>query len=174
MAYEVTIAGITRRVEVQQAEEGRYRVIVDGREVEGVMREPVPGILVLGAEGRSAELHWHLGPEVIDLAARGSTWQAVVVDERQKLLRGLSSGGRAVGPTTLRASMPGKVVTVLAAEGQRVVGGGGLVVIEAMKMENELKAPFSCRVSRVAVAAGDTVEAGHVLVEVEPVEEEAS
>ncbi|MCK6529408.1 biotin/lipoyl-binding protein [Myxococcota bacterium] len=69
--------------------------------------------------------------------------------------------------------MPGKVVAVLVTQGQAVAAGQGLVVIEAMKMENELKAPVAGRVARIAVVPGGTVDGGQVLVELAPPEEAA-
>jgi biotin carboxyl carrier protein len=69
--------------------------------------------------------------------------------------------------TELRAPMPGRIVRILAQVGAAVVAGAGIVVIEAMKMENELAAPRSGTIRSVAVLAGDTVERDELLVEIE-------
>ena len=81
-----------------------------------------------------------------------------VLDERRKRLKAARGGDGPTGRYVLRAPMPGKVVKVLVAPGQAVEAGQGLVIIEAMKMENELRAARSGRVTRVFVKEGQTVE----------------
>jgi acetyl/propionyl-CoA carboxylase alpha subunit len=76
-------------------------------------------------------------------------------------------GGRESGPSRLTAPIPGKVVAVKAAPGDEVAAGQSLVVLEAMKMENELAAGKAGRVTAVHVVDGDTVESGELLVEIE-------
>ncbi len=83
-------------------------------------------------------------------------------------LQGRRGGGAgAEGPRPVKAPMPGRVVRVLVEAGDDVTEGQGVVVIEAMKMQNELKSPKGGRVARIGVAVGDTVGAGDVLVVVE-------
>jgi len=134
-----------------------------------VVRVDLPGPHEVSVrwEGGSADALWRDAPGGYDVAFRGRVFRAGVVDERRKRLQGLAAAHRPTGPVTLRSAMPGKVVAVLAEVGQEVAAGAGVVVIEAMKMENELKAPVSGRITRVAVAAGGTVEGGQVLVEIE-------
>ncbi len=79
----------------------------------------------------------------------------------------------AAGGPRHAAEMPGKVVRVLAAEGDRVAAGAPLLILEAMKMETELAANVAGRVARVTVAAGDTVAVGDLLVEIEPEDADA-
>ena len=102
--------------------------------------------------------------------------QAVVVDglrygfavsDPRSLQGRRGVGGGADGPRSVKAPMPGRVVRVLVEAGQDVVEQQGVVVIEAMKMQNELKSPKAGRVGRVAVGVGDTVGAGDVLLVVE-------
>jgi len=81
--------------------------------------------------------------------------------------RSEASGDAASGPARVRALMPGRVVRVLAAPGEQVRDGQGLVVVEAMKMENELRAPRAGLVTDVLVQEGSAVEAGEVLVVIE-------
>jgi biotin carboxyl carrier protein len=73
----------------------------------------------------------------------------------------------ATGPARIVAPMPGKIVRVLAAEGETVEAGSGLIVVEAMKMENELRAARRGRVHRIHVREGQAVEGGALLVELE-------
>ena len=89
-----------------------------------------------------------------------------MLDERTRHIRSLTAGANATrGPATVRAPMPGLVVRVLVETGQEVPAGAGIVVLEAMKMENELRAPAAGVVKGVRVAAGEPVEKGQVLVE---------
>ena len=165
MKYFVTLAGRTLEVEVDGD-----KVTVGGRVVSATL-SPVPGIPLrqLLIEGRSVALA--LDEESRGgwaLTRRGERWEAEVVDERTRHIRSLTGGSEgARGPAALRAPMPGLVVRVLVESGQAVAAGAGLVVLEAMKMENELKVAAGGTVGTVRVAAGEAVEKGQVLVELE-------
>ena len=71
------------------------------------------------------------------------------------------------GPLELRAQMPGKVIKILVAQGAAVQSGQGLIVVEAMKMQNEMKSPKDGVVSKIHAAEGATVAAGEILIVVE-------
>jgi biotin carboxyl carrier protein len=88
-----------------------------------------------------------------------------VVDPRAVRRRG--EGASVEGRQTLKAAMPGKVVRVLVREGDSVEAGQGVVVVEAMKMQNEVKSPKSGIVVKVSTVEGSTVNAGEVLAIVE-------
>ncbi|MGH7731018.1 MAG: acetyl-CoA carboxylase biotin carboxyl carrier protein subunit, partial [Candidatus Eiseniibacteriota bacterium] len=103
------------------------------------------------------------------LGAVGERVEVDVVDERTREIRARTSQARAPASGGLvQAPMPGLVVRVEVAAGQRVETGAGLVVVEAMKMENELRAPRPGVVETVHVAAGQTVEKGAPLVTLGP------
>ena len=80
---------------------------------------------------------------------------------------GRHKGASAAGPKEVRAQMPGKVISVLVAAGERVEAGQGLIIVEAMKMQNEMRSPKDGVVSRIKAAAGATVAQGEVLMIVE-------
>ncbi len=122
------------------------RLVISGRSRE---------IVVLGGERGQ----WRL-------SAEGHCCDVTVLDARARALRTAGPATSAHITGTIRAPMPGLVVRVLVEEGQAVEAGTGLVVVEAMKMENELKAPGAGRVLRVHVKAGDRVERGQGMVEV--------
>jgi len=123
-------------------------LLVDGR----------PASLVVEALGRG---RWAL-------TSAGERWEVEVLDERAVHLRRLTGAGdRRRHAEVLKAPMPGLVVRVQVAPGDRVTADAGLVVLEAMKMENELKASAEGVVKAVRVAAGEAVEKGQVLVEFE-------
>jgi pyruvate carboxylase subunit B len=95
-----------------------------------------------------------------------------VVDERTRVIRELTrAAAGAAGPRPVKAPMPGLVVRVEVDEGDEVREGQGVVIVEAMKMENELRAEADGRVARVCVAAGDAVEKDQVLLELASLDE---
>jgi biotin carboxyl carrier protein len=102
------------------------------------------------------------------LAPGGERLEVEVLDERSRHIRSLTGGGdQRRAAEVLKAPMPGLVVRVQAREGDAVTAGAGLIVLEAMKMENELKAAAPGVVKSVRVAPGEAVEKGQVLVEFE-------
>ena len=154
---EVTLDGSSVRVG-GFAMEGQV-IDVDGTPV---LRATVDGRIhrVVARRGSAAGKYTiHLG---------GYRFECEALDERTRAIRELAgSGSRPAGPASLAAPMPGLVVRVLVKPGERVQPGQGVVVIEAMKMENELRASMAGVVRHVAVAAGNAVEKGAVLIEFE-------
>jgi pyruvate carboxylase subunit B len=165
MKLFVTIGPKAREVTV----EGN-RVTVDGVAYEASL-VTVPGTPLCRLEvgGRYHLLSARsLGQGDWEVLDRGERIEVNVLDERTRHIRGLvGQGKRHAGSGAIRAPMPGLVTKVLVSGGERVVAGTGLVVLEAMKMENQLTAPGKGVVRRVAVQAGQTVEKGEVLVELE-------
>ena len=100
------------------------------------------------------------------LAPGGERWEVEVLDERTRHIRSLTNGGnRPPASVVLKAPMPGLVLRIQVEPGQRVEASAGLVVLEAMKMENELKAAAPGVVKTVMVKPGQAVEKGQVLLE---------
>ena len=165
MKYFVTIAGRTVEVEVDGDQ-----VTVNGRARTAVLTT-VPGtpLRQLLVDGRPLGLAVErVGQGRWGLTFVGDRWETEVVDERTRHIRsltGASDGAR--GPGALRAPMPGLVVRVQAEPGQTVAAGAGIVVLEAMKMENELRAVTPAVIKAVHARAGETVEKGQLLVEFE-------
>lgn len=163
MKYVVTVEGREIPVEVDGG-----RVLVDGREVEAHL-SPVAGTplrhLLLDTNSLTLAME-RLGGGRWQIQFHGSRHELEVVDERTRHIRSLTGdSGAHRGPTHLKAPMPGLVARVLVAPGQVVPAGQGLVVLEAMKMENELRASAPGTVRTIAVAAGQAVEKGQLLVE---------
>ena len=164
MRYFVSIAG--RTIEVELTPEGPR---VDGQLVRAEL-VAVPGTPVrhLLLDGRSFPLVARPGEGKggWDILLDGHRFAADVVDERTRAIRAMTArSAEAQGPRPVRAPMPGLVSRVQVAPGDAVLPGRGVVIIEAMKMENELKAEAPGVVSRILVAAGQAVEKGAVLVE---------
>lgn len=164
MRYYVTIAD--RTIEVELTAEGAR---VDGRLIRAdLVTLPGTPIRHLLADGRSHALLARPGERrgQWQLQLDGYRFEAEVLDERTRAIRGMTAAEHpATGPKPVRAPMPGLVVRVEVEPGQAVRAGQGVVVMEAMKMENELKAEAAGVVARVLVAAGQAVEKGAVLVE---------
>ena len=99
---------------------------------------------------------------------RGHLYQVQVEDEREKRLKAAAGGGVAEGGEFhLKAPMPGLVVAIPVEEGQEVKKGEVLVILESMKMQNELKAPRDGKVDRIRVKAGESVEQKQTLLSVQ-------
>ena len=97
--------------------------------------------------------------------AVGQFLRVGVFDPRES--RGRRSAAGASGPQAIASPMPGRVIRVLVEPGQEVAAGEGVIVVEAMKMQNEMKAPRAGRVAAVKTAAGATVSAGDVMLVIE-------
>jgi pyruvate carboxylase subunit B len=156
-----------REVEVEV--DGEH-VTVDGRTVPATLSSapgtPVRQLLI---DGRSEALALdNAGAGRWTVVRWGERVELEVLDERARHIRSLTSAAeRPRGPAVLKAPMPGMVVRVEVEPGQTVAAGTGLVVLEAMKMENELRAPAPGVVAGVRVQVGQAVEKGQILVEFE-------
>jgi biotin carboxyl carrier protein len=143
------------------ATDGRRKFAIDGRLLNADSIAIAPGLYSILLDGRSFEAHVReTGREVI-VTIDGRDFAFRVEDPREWRRDGTEL--EAEGRQKVVASMPGKIVRVLAAAGQTVGAGQGLVVIEAMKMQNEVRSPKSGTVERLLVAEGQAVNAGEVL-----------
>jgi biotin carboxyl carrier protein len=164
MLFDATVDGRTIRVEVR-AREGRYVVTLDGRALEVDHQETGPHFVSLLIGGRSYEAGLEKRPDGYNVVL---TEDVLYVE-----LRGASQGASAAprkaerGPARIVAPMPGRLVRVLVELGQEVRAGDGLVVMEAMKMENELRSPRAGRIAELLVREGQAVETAALLVVVE-------
>jgi biotin carboxyl carrier protein len=146
-------------------EAGRLRWTRNGVTGEAAIQELEPGIFAALLEGRMVRLA---------MAKSGANgWYDVVVDGRRIPIevtdprQAFSETARGARGGKITAPMPGKVVRILVEAGQAVEAGQGVLVVEAMKMQNEMKAPRTGVVQVVQVAEGATVSAGQVLVLIE-------
>lgn len=169
MKLIVEIDGENRELEVKR-EGSRVVAEVDGaRRYEIEAHSPQPGVYLLLSEGRVHECRVSrqgAQPAAIDVAVGGRAFRATLTDPK-RLRAAQSTGAKAGGTAQILAPMPGKVVRVLVEPGAEVEEGAGLIVVEAMKMQNEMKSPKAGKVTAVKVTAGATVNAGDVLAVVE-------
>jgi biotin carboxyl carrier protein len=170
LAVDVEVDGIVRKLALER-EDGGWRLQMDGRFIPVDLTEPMPGVLSLLIDNGDAGVRSYrcvrtecAGEETI---AVGSALHRVAVSDPRSL-RGQRRGmGSANGTLQIKASMPGRIARVLVNAGEAVKTHQGIVVIEAMKMQNELKVTRDGRVVELRVAAGDKVSAGQVLAIVE-------
>jgi biotin carboxyl carrier protein len=163
MKYDVHINGNARQVDFVPPAKGESRVsaVIDGRSVTADAVEVAPGVYSILMAGKSLELRVSGSDAARLVAARGREFKVTVNDPRS-WRQGHGGKIELRGRQKLTASMPGKIVRLLATVGQQVEAGQGLLVVEAMKMQNEIRSPKSGTVESLA-EEGRTVNAGEVL-----------
>ncbi len=163
MTYEVTLGDKTFAIEVQRKDEDWVVRVDGGSPIVVDVTRPNAQLMSLILAGRSYSAGLAVRDDGWDVDLLGTHHACQVVDPRRKALR--LSGGTDQG--TLGTSMPGKVVRLLVEPGAEVTKGQPVAVVEAMKMENELKAPMDGLVAEILVVAGQAVDAGAVLMRIE-------
>jgi len=161
MTYEVTIDGRPARLWVEGTRFRYERGEGESRERDFSMEPAGEGRFSVLAGARSYEVTLLSGGEI---SVNGRTFRVEVFDPRG--LRSRERGGESRGRRKILAPMPGRVIRVLVEPDQEVEAGQGLIVVEAMKMQNEMKSPQAGRVIEVKTAPGAAVSAGEVLMEI--------
>lgn len=166
MTIYLEMDGRQRKVRLEQDAEGCMLAWLDDEPVEVDAQLLRPGVLSMIVAGRAYRVVLEEAVEEMAVHVGRERFAYRVNDPRS--LRSRRRGGESGdGPVTLKASMPGRVVRVVHARGDAVAAGHGVLVIEAMKMQNEVKSPKDGTVVQLMVAAGDTVSAGQVLAVIE-------
>lgn len=164
MKYVTTIEGKEYEIEIVDERHVRIGDRLLGVNFESVSGQPVYSLIL---DGKSFESYVYQGDEDWQVLLRGHLFQVKVEDEREKRLKAAAGGGVAEGGEfKLKAPMPGLVVSIPVSEGQEITKGQVLVILESMKMQNELKAPRDGKVDRIRVKAGETVEQKQTLLSV--------
>lgn len=131
---------------------------------ENISGQPVYSLVI---DGKSYEAYVYEGENELQVLLQGQQYPVKVEDEREKRLR--AAAGGTVSETAefhLRAPMPGLVVAVTVEADQQVAKGQVLIILESMKMQNELKSPRAGKVTRIRVKPGETVEQRQTLLTV--------
>ncbi len=173
MKYEVRIGKKAVEVEVTRKSDHLFEVKIDDQVHEVDMRQSAPTLYTmhLGSTMHDVDVVDLQAP--MQLAIDGEPFEVDVIDEiRRALLKRKGALDVAEGPQEILAPMPGKVVKVLVEKGAVVEEGQGVVIVEAMKMENVLKASFKGTITDIYVEAGQAVESRAPLAKIEPVKEE--
>lgn len=165
MKYITTVDGKDYLVEIIDEK----HISVNGKtyevDFESVSGQPVYSLIV---DGKSHESYVQQGDDNWQVLLRGRLYPVIVEDEREKRLRAAAGGGVAEsGEFHLKAPMPGLVVTIPVEEGQAVKKGQVLLILESMKMQNELKSPRDGTIGRIRVKAGESVEQRQTLLSIQ-------
>lgn len=165
MKYITTLDGKEYLIEVID----EHHVSIDGRvqevDFESVSGQPVYSLII---DGKSYESYVYETEEGWQVLTRGRQYNLTVEDEREKRLRAAAGNGVAEsGEYHLKAPMPGLIVAIPVNEGDRVEKGQVILILESMKMQNELKSPKAGTVGRIRVKQGETVEQKQALMSVQ-------
>ena len=164
MTYDITIDGKNYRLDLNRAD-SRWTCHLDGREVEVDAVLARPDVLSLRIGNQAYEVKCERVAGEMHLWVGSARFAAEVRDPRS--LRGRVRAVDDHGPKKLTAPMPGKIVRVLVSQGDEVEAGAGVLVVEAMKMQNEIKSPKKGVVRKMYAAPGAAVNAGEELAIVE-------
>lgn len=142
---------------------------VDGRHYELEASEPEPNVYLLKKDGKIYEIFVSPGQnatEPFQVKIKNSEFEITLIDPKR--LRGVKSGAEhGEGLAEIKTAMPGKIVRVLTVQGAEIKTGDGVIVVEAMKMQNEMKSPKDGIVKEIRFAEGATVNAGDILAIIE-------
>jgi biotin carboxyl carrier protein len=165
MKYEIRINGAGRAVEVEAHGARSFRAQLDGQptSVDAVETAADTYSILLEGQAFEARVSDDASDDGLLVRCAGADFRVQVSDPRSWRGR-RHSALEAAGPQRVLAPMPGKVVRVLVAAGEEVEAGRGLLVVEAMKMQNEIRAPKSGRIERLLVAEGQAIRAQEALV----------
>jgi biotin carboxyl carrier protein len=167
MAFIAKLGEQNYTVEIEENGKSMYRVSVDGNEflVDGKKTGRTNYSLIV--DNRSFEIEVDNTDDEYRVLVDGRSYRIQLVDERRMRIGSGQLGVELQGRQNISVPMPGKIIAVLVAEGEAVEKGQGLVIVEAMKMENEVRSPIAGAVKEIKVKPGDTVEGGAVLLVVE-------
>ena len=164
MTYDVSIDGKDHRLELDRID-GRWSCRLDGRDVAVDAVLARPDVLSLRIGNKAYEVKCERVGSEMHLWVGSARFAAEVRDPRS--LRGRVRAADDHGPKKLAAPMAGKVVRILLSQGTEVEAGTGVLVVEAMKMQNEVKSPKKGTIQKILVSEGAAVNAGDVLAIVE-------
>ncbi|MGH8011106.1 MAG: biotin/lipoyl-containing protein [Candidatus Binataceae bacterium] len=164
--YIATVEGRQHEVEMEELAGNRIRATLGGHAFEADIERVGDSSFSVLVDHRSFDLDvMHEGEEMV-VSVRGALTHVTLVDSARSR-KPAGSRPQAQGRAELKAMMPGRVINVLVNPGDEVAFQQGVVVVEAMKMENELKASKAGKVAEVKVTAGQTVEKGDILLIIE-------
>ncbi len=166
MTYDVVVDGNRHQVELTRGE-NIWLCKIDGREVEVDSVLTARDVLSFLVDGKAYEIKRERSLQGELHVVIGSARYAVDVQDPRSLRTRRAVGGTEAGPQKVKAPMPGKIVRILVSENEEVKAGQGVIVMEAMKMQNEMKSPKDGKVQKILTAEGSVVNARDVLAIIE-------
>ena len=175
MHYDVSVDGQTYRIELEKQDPSanagervvaRWSCSLNGRVMAVDAALLAPGVLSLLIGTHSFSVRIWLAGDALELLVGGKQYSVTVLDPRS-LRQQRAAARQDSGPLSLKASMPGKVVRLLKQEGDQVKAGDGIVVVEAMKMQNEIRSPKDGTLKKLLAQKDANVNAGEVLAVLE-------
>jgi biotin carboxyl carrier protein len=166
MTYDVVVDNKTHQVELIRGER-TWLCKVDGETIEVDAELTTRDVMSVLVGGKAYEVKRERSLQGELHMVIGSARYAVDVQDPRSLRTRRAIAGVEAGPQKIKAPMPGKVVRLLVAEGDEVKAGQGVIVMEAMKMQNEMKSPKDGRVQKIVTAEGSAVNAGDTLAIIE-------
>jgi len=165
--YRATLDGNQHELEIAELSAGSYQIKFAGVEYNlDVYRINATSFSILVCD-RSFDLDVIREGEDLIVASRSGAARVTLLDARSARRAAISGRPQITGRAEIKAMMPGRIVNVLVNAGDEVTRHQGVVVVEAMKMENELKSPKSGKIVEIRIAPGQTVEKGDLLVVIE-------
>ena len=168
MKYTAILNGKERQIEVKKIDIHRFKVTVDGNIHEVDAQYNNSDWISILIDNRSYDISFSFDKDTVELNFWNQYFNIDVLDERKIRMRRIRSELSHSGPEIIKTSMPGKVIKVLVKKGETVKPGTGIIIIEAMKMENEIQCRHSGVIKAIHARAGETIEADIPLVEIAP------
>jgi biotin carboxyl carrier protein len=167
MKWRVEAAALNYLLEIRKNSESTHYTLAGSLDAQGTVsiEEVMPGLYSILEGNRSRMVRVSGSGEALEAWVNGRRLPLLISDPRDAAAQ--SEGVRHSGPQEVRALMPGKVIKLLVSVGDEVEAGTGVIVVEAMKMQNEMRAPKTGRVKRIHTTEGSTVGPGEALLEIE-------
>ena len=166
MQYQAIVDGADYQPEIEELSPNLYRVKLGGQSFEVDLRRTHGSSYLVLVGNRAFDLSISAEGDDLLMVSRHGVNRVTLIDRTRRRLQ--AAGERQItGRIELKAMMPGRVVNVLVKPGDEVIADQGIVVVEAMKMENELKTPKAGKVLELKVSVGQAVEKGEILAVIE-------
>ena len=166
MTYDIVVDGKTHQLELTRGEK-TWLCKVDGQEIEVDAALTARDVMSVLIGGKAYEIKRECSLQGELHMVIGSARYAVDVQDPRSLRTRRAVSGAETGPQKVKAPMPGKIVRIMVNEKDEVKAGQGIIVMEAMKMQNEMKSPKAGRVQKILTAEGSVVNAGDTLAIIE-------
>ncbi len=166
--YIATLDDVEYKIEVKEIGENKYEVRINDAPYTLDAQSVDPSIYSIIMDGKSYEIDIDYKDSIYQVHYDGKLFKIELMDElKKRMLEKRGGAGGLEGAYTVKSEMPGKVVEVKVKEGDEIKKGDVLLILESMKMQNEIKSPKDGKVTEVFIKGGDTIEAEANLITIE-------